>query len=267
MKEYLIIHPADNVGIALKNLSPGLMIRIGQEQFVLKDEIPCGHKFALRKIAAGEHVLKYGSPIGHTTQPVRQGEHIHVENTKTNLSGTIGYRYIPRVTPLPPAKEKRSFKGYKRSNGEAGIRNELWIVPTVGCVNGQAEQIIRRFLKRNRSMDIDHVHVFKHSYGCSQLGDDHTNTQKALARLIKHPNAGGVLVLGLGCENNQISQLKTFIGDYDPARIKFLVAQEVEDEVEEGLKLFEEIYEQMRHDHREEIPLSALKVGLKCGGS
>ncbi len=267
MKEFLIISPEDNVGIALQDLPAGHEFKYDNYEFKLKTDVPYGHKFALKQVLQSNNIIKYGSPIGHAISTIQQGEHVHVHNTKTNLSGTIGYEYAPKLNEQIFKDRKLTFKGYKRFSGEIGIRNELWIVPTVGCVNGQAEQIINRFRENHAADDIDSIHVFKHNYGCSQLGDDHTNTQKALAQLIKHPNAGGVLVLGLGCENNQIEHLKKFIGKYDPSRIKFLVAQEVEDEVEEGLKLFEEIYSQMRHDKREEVPLSTLKVGLKCGGS
>jgi len=165
------------------------------------------------------------------------------------------------------SQRQLTFEGYKRANGDAGIRNELWIVPTVGCVNGQAQQIADRFKFENNPTDIDGVEVFKHNYGCSQLGDDHVNTQKALADVINHPNAGGVLVIGLGCENNQIEHLKKFIGDYDSSRVRFLVAQDVDDEVEVGFGILNEIYAVMRSDRRESLPLSELKVGLKCGGS
>ena len=267
MKEFLVISPKDNVGIALKDLPAGYEFRQDKNDFKIKTNVPCGHKFALKEIQEGENIMKYGSPVGHAVVKIRQGEHVHVQNVKTNLSGTMCYEYKPRLNEQLLENRNLTFKGYKRSTGEAGIRNELWIVPTVGCVNGQAEQIISLFRQRHAADDLDGIHVFKHSYGCSQLGDDHVNTQKALAQLIKHPNAGGVLVLGLGCENNQIDQLQKFIGRYDPSRIKFLIAQNVEDEVEEGLKQVEEIYQQMRHDRREEIPLSALKIGLKCGGS
>ncbi len=266
-KEFLVIASNDNVGIALKDLQEGFELSAGNVHLRIRNDIPAGHKFALADIPEGGQVIKYGSPIGHACCLIRQGEHVHVHNTKTNLSGTIDYEYHPRRNKLPDSGSQLHFRGYKRFSGETGIRNELWIVPTVGCVNGQAEQIIQQFKAEDKPDDIDGVQVFKHSYGCSQLGDDHVNTQKALARLISHPNAGGVLVLGLGCENNQISQLKQFIGPHDPDRIKFLVAQDVEDEVEEGLKLIREIYENMRHDKREDVPLSALKVGLKCGGS
>ncbi|MGD9931449.1 MAG: UxaA family hydrolase [Mangrovibacterium sp.] len=267
MANFIKINPADNVIIALTDFTKGETIDLGSQQLTLANDVPRGHKIALANMGEGENVIKYGAPIGHATQVIAAGEHVHVHNTKTNLSGTICYEYTPKLNELPHAGKKLTFKGFKRSNGEVGIRNELWIVPTVGCVNGQAEQIISQFKENNDPTDIDSIHVFKHSYGCSQLGDDHTNTQKALAQLINHPNAGGVLVLGLGCENNQIDHLKKFIGEYDPKRVKFLVAQEVEDEVEEGLKLFQEIYEQMRRDQREEVPLASLKVGLKCGGS
>ncbi|WP_423127358.1 UxaA family hydrolase [Gaoshiqia sp. Z1-71] len=267
MADFIKINPADNVAIALKDYVKGESIEHDGLLVKILNEVPRGHKIALETIVEGSDVVKYGSAIGHATQTIPAGDHVHVHNIKTNLEGTICYEYKPRFNQLPFSGKQLTFKGFKRSNGDVGIRNELWIVPTVGCVNGQAEQIISLFKENHAADDIDSIHVFKHSYGCSQLGDDHTNTQKALAQLINHPNAGGVLVLGLGCENNQIDHLKKFIGNYDPKRIKFLVAQEVEDEVEEGLKLFREIYEQMRHDKREEVPLASLKVGLKCGGS
>ncbi len=268
MKDFLKIHSDDNVLIALKDLPQGYLIK--QEDgtsLELSEPIPYAHKFAAIGIEEGTDVVKYGAPIGYATCTIIPGQHVHTHNTKTKLSGTINYQFNQHLSDNQLKNENRTFMGYQRANGEVGIRNELWIVPTVGCVNGQADQIISQFKAKHPANDIDHVQVFRHSYGCSQLGDDHQNTQKALANLIKHPNAGGVLVLGLGCENNQISELKKFIGDYDESRIRFLTAQDVEDEVEEGLKLFESIYETMRHDKRESCPVSALKIGLKCGGS
>ena len=267
MSNFIQINPNDNVVIALADFAKGNTIEIDGEQITITNDVPRGHKIAIKKLSEGDNIVKYGAPIGHATQLIEAGEHVHVQNTKTNLSGTINYSFNQKLNDLPHKQKELTFKGYKRANGDVGIRNELWIVPTVGCVNGQADMIVNQFKAENPANDIDHVQVFRHSYGCSQLGDDHENTQKALANLINHPNAGGVLVLGLGCENNQIDHLKKFIGEYDEKRIKFLVAQEVEDEVEEGLKLFEEIYEEMRHYKREDCPVSALRIGLKCGGS
>ncbi|MFV0366530.1 MAG: UxaA family hydrolase [Mangrovibacterium sp.] len=267
MADFIKINKLDNVVIALRDYKKGETIALEDKTIELIGDVVRGHKIATEPIAEGENIIKYGAPIGHATASIAVGEHVHVQNAKTNLSGTICYEYDQKLNELPYQNKNLTFKGYARANGDAGIRNELWIVPTVGCVNGQAEQIINLFKAQNEAKDIDDIHVFKHAYGCSQLGGDHINTQKALAQLIKHPNAGGVLVLGLGCENNQISDLKKFIGNYDESRVKFLVAQDVEDEIEEGLKLFQEIYETMRKDVRTELPFSKLKVGLKCGGS
>lgn len=267
MANYIKINPLDNVIIALKDFSKGEIIDLEGTPLEILNDVPRGHKIAIAEIAEGKDIVKYGAPIGHATSAILPGDYVHVQNAKTNLSGTMCYEFNQKLNEVAYQNQSLTYKGFKRSNGNVGIRNELWIVPTVGCVNGQAEQIIQLFKEQNNPTDIDNVQVFKHSYGCSQLGDDHTNTQKALAQLINHPNAGGVLVMGLGCENNQIDHLKKFIGEYDASRIKFLVAQDVEDEVEEGLKLFQEIYEQMRHDKREDVPFSTLKVGLKCGGS
>ncbi len=267
MADFIRINPADNVIIALKDFVAGEIIFVDEQELTIINDIPKGHKIALVSIGENEDIIKYGAPIGHALKDIEAGEHIHVQNLKTNLSGTISYSFNQKLNELNIPKRDLTFKGYKRSNGKVGIRNELWIVPTVGCVNGQAQQIVDLFKQEVAPNDIDGVEVFKHSYGCSQLGDDHVNTQKALADVINHPNAGGVFVLGLGCENNQIDQLKTFIGDYDEKRVKFLVAQEVEDEIEAGLEIMKEIYAEMQNDQREDVPVSELNIGLKCGGS
>lgn len=257
----------DTVAICLETGLAGDIAGIDGQQLILREDIPVGHKVSLQAIAAGENVIKYGAPIGHATQPIEQGQHVHAHNLKTNLAGTVTYSFSQQLNELRYSQRSLTFEGYRRGNGDAGIRNELWVVPTVGCVNGQAQQIIRQFEQLVKPENLDAIEVFKHNYGCSQLGDDHVNTQKALAGIIRHPNAGGVLVLGLGCENNQVSQLKKVIGDYDPRRVKFLIAQEVEDEIEAGVELLREIYEVMKEDQREPLPFSELKVGLKCGGS
>lgn len=267
MAKFIKINPNDNVAVCLETGVAGESAVIDGQSIVLVNNIPVGHKVALSAIASNADVIKYGSPIGHALSEIKVGEHVHTHNLKTNLSGTVTYSFNQKLNEIRYAARNLTFNGYCRSNGNSGIRNELWIVPTVGCVNGQAQQIIDLFKKEVNPENIDAVEVFKHNYGCSQLGDDHVNTQKALAQLIKHPNAGGVLVLGLGCENNQISHLKKFIGEYDEKRVKFLVAQDVEDEIEAGLELLKEIYAEMKNDQREAIPLSELKVGLKCGGS
>jgi len=267
MAKFIKLNSNDNVAVCLEIGQAGDTVVIDNQQIVLSNDIPVGHKLALQPIAVDADVIKYGAPIGHAIAEIQVGNHVHTHNLKTNLSGTITYSFNQKLNEIRYAKRDLTFNGYLRSNGNAGIRNEIWIVPTVGCVNGQAQQIINRFQKEVNPENVDAIEVFKHNYGCSQLGDDHVNTQKALAQLINHPNAGGVLVLGLGCENNQIAHLKKFIGEYDADRIKFLISQEVEDEVEAGVEILKEIYGHMKNDRREAIPLSELKVGLKCGGS
>ncbi|MCY1721643.1 altronate dehydratase family protein [Prolixibacteraceae bacterium Z1-6] len=267
MADFIKINQADNVIIALKDFVAGEIISVDGAELKMVNDTPKGHKIALVSISENLDIIKYGAPIGHATTAISAGEHIHVQNIKTNLSGTVNYSFNQKLNELNHGKRNLTFQGYKRENGKVGIRNELWIVPTVGCVNGQAQQIVDLFKSEVVPENIDAVEVFKHSYGCSQLGDDHVNTQKALADVINHPNAGGVFVLGLGCENNQIDQLKTFIGDFDEKRVRFLVAQEVEDEIEAGLEIMKEIYEVMRNDTRETVPVSELNIGLKCGGS
>lgn len=252
MKQTLKLHPADNVAVILTDNNP---------------IAPRGHKIALRNIAKGDPVVKYGFPIGRATQDIAEGEWVHSHNLATALGANEEYTYNPSRNTPAVKTEPLTINGYLRSNGEIGIRNELWIVPTVGCVNGQANAIVERLRQEVDLTGIDDVRAFTHNYGCSQLGQDHANTRAALAALVRHPNAGGVLVLGLGCENNQMNRFREEIGAVDADRVKFLVAQDVEDEVETGLGLCRDIIERMRADRREPLPISRLKVGLKCGGS
>ena len=267
MDKYIQINPRDNVAVCLEPILKGERITINGQEILMNEEIPAGHKIALFPIAEGENVIKYGEPIGHVTCSIETGSYLHSHNLKTNLSGNLEYEFNQKLRKLTSPIEEQSFKGYLRKNGEVGIRNELWIVPTVGCVNGQAQQIIDRFKSLIHPKEIDAVEVFKHNYGCSQLGDDHINTRTALADLVKHPNAGGVLVLSLGCENLQMEEFRESLGVYDKQRIRFLKAQDVSDEIAEGVTILREIYEVMRNDKRTTLPLSKLRIGLKCGGS
>ncbi len=252
MKQRLQIHPSDNVAVVLVDDDP-----------VAKR----GHKVALRAIKKGENVIKYGFPIGHATCDIAEGEWIHSHNLATNLRDDLEYEYNRVECPTATVPAAPTINGYLRANGDMGIRNELWIVPTVGCINGQANAIINRLKAECDLTGIDDVRAFTHNYGCSQLGQDHANTRAALAALVRHPNAGGVLVLGLGCENNQMDRFKEEVGEVDTERVRFLVGQEVEDEVEEGFKICRDLLEKMRSDKRQPLPISKLKVGLKCGGS
>lgn len=267
MSKYFKINPKDNVAVALEKLEPGDVIRVDEKEISIQTPIETGHKFALVDLAVDDHVIKYGYPIGHATQEIKTGEHVHTQNTKTNLHDNLQYSYAPVHPTLEIAKSDLTVNGYLRADGNMGIRNELWIIPTVGCVNGQAQAIINRIKSELDVSHIDDIRVYTHNYGCSQLGDDHENTKKALAAMTHHPNAGGILVMSLGCENNQQSAFKEAMGTWDAERVRFLISQEVEDEVETGFQLMQELVERMRQDKREPLPLSKLKIGLKCGGS
>jgi altronate hydrolase len=268
MLDFIQINEIDNVVVALQDLAKGQTIQVNGKEVVLKEDVKRGHKVAINEIQENEYVIKYGYPIGHATQPISAGEHVHTHNTKTNLDGIVDYQFNQKLTSNPFKNENLTFKGFKRKNGNVGIRNELWIVPTVGCVNGVAETIIKRFQKEVGDISpFENVLVLKHNYGCSQLGDDHGNTRSILRDAVLHPNAGGVLVLGLGCENNNLYEFKEGLGEYDDDRVRFLVSQEVGNEIEAGVNLLKEIYEAAKNDQREEVPLSELKIGLKCGGS
>lgn len=267
MNKYIKINPNDNVCVAIENLVEGDSLIIDGVTITIKNPIETGHKFAIKDIQKDENVIKYGYPIGHATTDIKLGEHVHTQNVKTNLHDNLQYSYVPVHPKLDIAKSDLTVNGYLRYNGDMGIRNELWIVPTVGCVNGQAQAIIERVKRELDVAHIDDIRVYTHNYGCSQLGDDHNNTKKALAALAKHPNAGGVLVMSLGCENNQQSAFKEEMGEWDHERVRFLISQEVQDEIETGFEMMKELVERMRKDKREKLPLSKLKVGLKCGGS
>ncbi|MBQ7748987.1 MAG: UxaA family hydrolase, partial [Paludibacteraceae bacterium] len=223
--KFLKINPDDNVAVAISNLSKGEQLNVEGTEVTLLEDVPAGHKFTLKDIKEGENVIKYGFPIGHAKEELKQGRWAYDKNIKTNLAGTLEYEYKPISVTLTDKDEKLTFNGYRRKNGEVGIRNEIWIVPTVGCVNGIADNIITEFKKTlgGAPLKVDAIEAYKHNYGCSQLGDDHEATKKILRDITLHPNAGGVLVLGLGCENNQPDVFEEFLGDYDKSRIKFLV--------------------------------------------
>ena len=216
-----------------------------------------GHKYALRDIKCGENIIKYGNPIGHAICDIKAGEHVHTHNTKTNLSGNLEYSYTPTFYDIPEEEKGRTFMGYVRENGDVGIRNEIWIVNTVGCVNKISEKL----------SELTGARYFPHPFGCSQLGDDQEITQKILKGMVNHPNAAGVLVLGLGCENNNIEVFKKVLGEYNPERVKFLNTQDADDDIAEGVRLIEELKEYASKFERTPIPVSKLRLGLKCGGS
>ncbi|UTL73974.1 UxaA family hydrolase [Bacillus halotolerans] len=268
MKSFIKIHRQDNVLLALRDIQKGERLNADGISIEVKDDMKRGHKIALQHIKENDSIIKYGFPIGHALKDICIGEHIHVHNTKTNLSDIQTYSYTPRFEQNPYTHEDRTFKGYRRENGNAGVRNELWVVPTVGCVNGIAEKMLQRFVRETGDIaPFDNVLVLKHQYGCSQLGDDHENTRQILLNAIRHPNAGGVLVLGLGCENNELAAMKKALQDVNKDRVKFLESQSVTDEMEAGVALLKDIHEAAKGDKREDIPLSELKIGLKCGGS
>ena len=267
MDRYIQIHPNDNVAVALADLPAGEVLHLSGRDVALREAIPVGHKIALADLNELDQVIKYGYPIGHVLRRVQSGEWINEQVLKTSLEGIQSYVYQPVKTELTIPADGRTFQGYRRKNGFCGIRNEIWILPTVGCVNGVANRLAERLQKETGGKGVDAIRAFPHNYGCSQLGDDHENTRKILRNMVLHPNAGGVLVVGLGCENNQPAAFREFLGDYDTERVRFLVCQEVADEEEVGMQLLREIYALAAADVRTEQPLSALRVGLKCGGS
>ena len=267
-QQFLKINPADSVVVCLQPLAKGTVISIDNKNITLRQDTPAGHKVLISDTAAGEDIIKYGYPIGHAISDLKAGEWVNENNLKTNLKGTLDYTYQPVDDAPSIPMANRTFMGYKRKNGEVGTRNELWIVPTVGCVNGIAEKLAERMRAETGCEGIDAIHAWHHNYGCSQLSEDHENTRKVLRDLVLHPNAGGVLIVGLGCENNQPEEFVKLLGDYDKERIQLMVVQKVEgNELEVGMDILRSLYATARKDQRVELPVSHLRIGLKCGGS
>ena len=265
---FIKINPADSVVVCLRPFQKGETIEVDGKSVMLLQDTPAGHKVLINDAAQGDNIIKYGYPIGHAKEDLKEGQWVNENNLKTNLSGTLSYEYHPVNEKLNIPADNRTFNGYRRKNGEVGIRNEVWIVPTVGCVNGIAERLASLLEKETQLEGIDAVHAWHHNYGCSQLSGDHENTRKVLRDIVLHPNAGAVLVLSLGCENNQPDDFMAMLGDYDHDRIKLLVTQKVEgDEVEAGMEILRGLYNIAKQDKREVCPLNELRVGLKCGGS
>jgi altronate hydrolase len=264
---FLKINPTDNVAVALTDLHRGEQLKIEDRVITLLSDVVAGHKFALSDIPEKTYIIKYGYPIGHARQTILQGEWVNEKTIKTNLSGLLDYEYHPQPVLLDIPNRNLTFEGYRRANGEVAIRNEIWIIPTVGCVNGTVQAFAENLRRETQVKNVDAIVAYPHNYGCSQLGDDHENTRKILRNMVLHPHAGGVLVVGLGCENNQLSAFREMLGMYDESRIKFIETQKVEDEYKDGMSLLREIYDVVSGDVRESIPVSELKIGLKCGGS
>lgn len=261
------IHDTDDAAVALAELHAGESCLVQGQLLTLRDDIPFGHKVALRDIQPGENIIKYGHPIGHAAVQIHRGEHLHTHNIKTNLSGTLEYTYHPKAPDASFAeKSPLMFEGYLRADGRAGVRNELWIVPTVGCVN-QTAMLLAQAAKQRYGDAVEDVQAYAHNMGCSQLGDDQETTMKLLAGIIRNPNAGGVLVLSLGCENNHLERFRPYLEGADPERIRFLVTQDVEDEYTAGMELLDQLARRMEQDRRQPLSAELLTIGFKCGGS
>lgn len=259
------IHPLDNVAVALEPLKKGETVSVNGTVCTVSEDIARGHKMALKEISAGGQIIKYGNVIALAKTDIKPGSWIHTHNARTGLSENTAFTYHHQSCPLPEVTP-RTFQGFRRPDGKVGIRNELWIIPTVGCVNAVAQQLV------NRNQDlaagsVEGLYTFPHPFGCSQLGDDHAQTRKLLAALVRHPNAGGVLVLGLGCENLTMEQFKKELGAWDDRRLRFLICQDVEDELEAGSRMLKELAAYAGTFRREPVPAGELIVGMKCGGS
>lgn len=267
-RKYMKVTPSDTVLVALADLPTGMEIRWEGTEFTLTEPIPKAHKFALTDIAPRSDVIKYGSPIGAATQHIQQGSWVHTHNLKTKLEGLLDYAYNPSKNEFAGNRSTLdSFMGYRRDTGLVGTRNEIWIIPTVSCVNHTTDALAKAATARFGDC-CDGILSLPHNTGCSQMGDDAEISQQILKGIVQHPNAGGVLLVSLGCENNDLDHFLPVLGSYDNRRLKTMVTQEiVGDEIEAGLALIEDLLQEMKDDQRSEVPASELIVGLKCGGS
>ncbi len=266
MQDFIKINKDDNVAVALKPILKGTTVNVAGTEITVLEDIPQGHKFAIKPVKKGDAVIKYGFRIGYAQSDVEVGGWIHTHNLKTALGELLEYTYNPEGHNDVEPSEEAYFEGYMRENGKVGVRNEVWIIPTVGCVNSIA-RAIEATARLNKPEGVDEVVAFTHPYGCSQTTEDQENTRTVLADLINHPNAGAVLVLGLGCENSRIEVLKNYIGEVNPDRVKFLQVQDVEDEQEVAADIMEELMAYAATFKREKVSASELVIGMKCGGS
>lgn len=268
MVNVLRVHEEDNVVIAVSLLPQGTTVEDQGQQITLLSDIPMGHKIATKNIKAGENVIRYGNPIGHAVEDIQVGQYVHTHNVKTNLSDVVEYQYQPNLKSIKVEGESPTFDGYRRADGKVGIRNEIWVIPTVFCANGPVQRIVELAnQKYPRSENFDGFYALTHPNGCSQMGEDLLHTQKILANLAKHPNAGGVLLVSLGCEVNSLDSFLPVLGDFDPQRIKTMISQEVPDEIATGMDLIDQLYEYASSFHRETLPISELVLAVNCGGS
>ena len=266
MQDFIKINKDDNVAVALKPIPKGTTVNVAGTEITMLEDIPQGHKFAIKPVKKGDAVIKYGFRIGYAQADVEVGGWIHTHNLKTALGELLEYTYNPEGHNDVEPSEEAYFEGYMRENGKVGVRNEVWIIPTVGCVNSIA-RAIEATARLNKPEGVDEVVAFTHPYGCSQTTEDQENTRTVLADLINHPNAGAVLVLGLGCENSRIEVLKNYIGEVNPDRVKFLQVQDVEDEQDVAADIMEELMAYAAAFKREKVSARELVIGMKCGGS
>ena len=266
MQDFIKINKDDNVAVALKPIAKGTTVDVAGTNVTTLEDIPQGHKFAIKPIKKGDAVIKYGFRIGYAQADVEVGGWIHTHNLRTALGELLDYTYNPEGHKDVEPTDEAYFEGYMRENGKVGVRNEVWIIPTVGCVNSIA-RAIEATARLNKPEGVDEVVAFTHPYGCSQTTEDQENTRTVLADLINHPNAGAVLVLGLGCENSRIEVLKNYIGEVNPDRVKFLQVQDVEDEQEAAAEIMEELMNYAAAFKREKVSAKELVIGMKCGGS
>lgn len=261
----LRLNPADDVAVALVDLLPGAST--GAAGPSARDAIPSGHKVAFQPVPAGQPVRKYGQVIGHASTDISPGEHVHVHNLQVG-EGERGARIGVDLRRVPPAARPATFQGYRREKGGVGTRNYIGVLTSVNCSATVARKVADSFRPEDLPPGVDGVAAFTHAGGCgtSKQGEGTETLQRTIQGYATHPNFAGVVVIGLGCEVNQIGDLNLAEG---PRTRSFAIqdAGGTLKAVERGRAMVRELIEQAAADRREAVGAEHLTVGLQCGGS
>jgi altronate hydrolase len=266
----ILLHPGDNVVIARVAVGAGQSVEAGPFTLTARDFIPPGHKLAIKGIASGEPVYRYGNLIGFATRPIEPGQHVHEHN--------LGYKEVQTEGEAPMlAPERRilhstrSFLGFQRHDGRVGTRNYIAVVAASNCAAYTSELIAESFADEALPASVDGIVAFPHGEGCGMsIGPDSEQLQRTLKGVLDHPNVSAALILGLGCEVNQISHYLGKAGDNAPATLQGLTMQETggtRGAVESARRHLRQFVERAAEEKRSETPASKIVLGLNCGGS
>jgi altronate hydrolase len=265
------LHPTDNVAVARVPIPAGTSLRIDGLPVTTMDAIPAGHKVALWDIQPGEVVERYGQVIGRAKQAIQAGRHIHTHNLAFEEL-QLEYEFPVGDTPVPTARpDAPTFLGYQREDGRVGTRNYIAVVAASNCAAHTAEQIARSYEGETMPPNVDGVVAFPHGEGCAHAaeGPDIDQLRRTLGGVLIHPNVSGAVILGLGCETNQIDHYLG-VGGPRSTRLAGLTLQSsggTRGAIEAARRQIARFLEQASAEERTPAPASKIVLGLNCGGS